>query len=461
MTRYAFQLAAIGIILIPIGISISGIGSYEAIVIMWHMIETSRGQITISSVAISLSAYAAWISSRINNRTTKVNERVEKRELCMKRMSNLTEIAKVLLRYRELLENTTYPISDSNGEYDVIISFSHQIGRDWRAKKIAQIHSVIVRNCTDFEDILIFSYRGEFKVDPLSVYIHRDPGLASGGHEWDKLFDALKNAIDCTLGAYMISDELNKESQFSSDSISESTEFKGVVRGSTAISSKNDRRLLDAITYVNVREAKRIVNEVSDINARDTKGRTFLHYAVGDGYWQVVRILCAPDYTADQKDFQDSYGKHTQLCEIVDLLIDAGADFDARDNLGLPIICLAVLVGNFLAVSSLAKRGVNLEATFGKSGLSALHHASLLGNIHIMKELINHGADVNVRNSEGETPLHMILRQTKNLEAAELLITHKADVDVNDNEEVSARKLISQFNNEKLKNLIEDNNTDS
>jgi ankyrin repeat protein len=61
-------------------------------------------------------------------------------------------------------------------------------------------------------------------------------------------------------------------------------------------------------------------------------------------------------------------------------------------------------------------------------GRSALHHAALRGDPDTARELLDRGADVDLRDVEGFTSLHLAA-QGFHLHVARLLIAHGADVD--------------------------------
>ena len=419
--------------------------------------ENFLGNVEPSTIIISLvGVFVACLTYRINTRSTMVSERMEKRELKVERMNDLTNLANVLIRYRELLENTSYPILDSNKNYDIIILFDYEFPEDLRTKEINRMHAVIVRRREMYKKTLIFSYRGEYSVDPLSIYLHKDPGLTSTSSDWDDFFDALRDSINGTIGSEDISDTLNAISQGSEESISEAFSSREISKGSISMSTPGDRELKNAITSVNIGETKRAINFTSDINARDTKGRTFLHYAVGDGFWHVTKFLRFPDLKNDKKEAEQLYNIYTHLIEIINELIDAGANVDAKDNFGIPVIVLASHVGNYRAIEVLASGGADVEATMESTGLNALQVATIREDYYSMRSLISNGASVDVRNGSGETPLHEVLRRGGSFSLAKILIENGADVDAKDQLGVSPRELISQSDDDQLIDLIGD-----
>ena len=79
-------------------------------------------------------------------------------------------------------------------------------------------------------------------------------------------------------------------------------------------------------------------------------------------------------------------------------------------------------------VDQLIKAGANVNAKnlFGSSPMS---EAAVVGNVKVLKALLAAGADVESANEDGQTAL-MILSRTSNVEAAKLLISKRANVNV-------------------------------
>ncbi len=65
---------------------------------------------------------------------------------------------------------------------------------------------------------------------------------------------------------------------------------------------------------------------------------------------------------------------------------------------------------------------------------TALHEAARSGRTDTVELLLKNGSDVNVRDGEGETPLHVAAKWGGRVEVARLLIAHKADVNATDND---------------------------
>ncbi|MFQ5639980.1 MAG: ankyrin repeat domain-containing protein [bacterium] len=114
--------------------------------------------------------------------------------------------------------------------------------------------------------------------------------------------------------------------------------------------------------------------------------------------------------------------------DIVKALIEAGADVNAKDEIGGTALSAAVMakppridiIKILINAGADPDIGLFLDQPF-------LVWASMVGNVDVIKALIDAGADVNVRNKKGATPL-MAAVAARQKEAVKLLIDSGADV---------------------------------
>ncbi|MDQ7823923.1 MAG: ankyrin repeat domain-containing protein [Candidatus Eremiobacteraeota bacterium] len=116
------------------------------------------------------------------------------------------------------------------------------------------------------------------------------------------------------------------------------------------------------------------------------------------------------------------------------LLIESGADINARGACGMTPLYAAVTNNQKEMVLFLLKKGGSsmtkteaIPSTGDLGGNTPLHMASMFCDREVVKAMLDRGAKVNVKNVTGATPLHFAAR-SGNMEAAALLIKRGADI---------------------------------
>ncbi|WP_341814691.1 MULTISPECIES: ankyrin repeat domain-containing protein [unclassified Wolbachia] len=118
-------------------------------------------------------------------------------------------------------------------------------------------------------------------------------------------------------------------------------------------------------------------NSIENINKKDTKGRTILHYAVG---------------MPDPKK--------------VSLLIKKGGDVDAADAGKYRPLHLAVMGQRVENTKELIKAGADVNAVERSSKFAPLHLACMVAEIKIVEELVKAGANIEQKDKFGKTAMY-------------------------------------------------------
>ncbi|XP_069847858.1 POTE ankyrin domain family member A-like isoform X4 [Dipodomys merriami] len=141
---------------------------------------------------------------------------------------------------------------------------------------------------------------------------------------------------------------------------------------------------------------RKLLGGKNDVNARDKKNRTALHYACAYGHLAIVALLiekCEIDICDSDNSTALIKASQCQHEECVTLLLKYGADPNVRDS----------------------------------SGNTAIHYAIYTNNVPIAAKLLAYNASIESQTKDGLTPLLLALKENKQ-QMAEFLIENKANI---------------------------------
>ncbi|NXH43618.1 ASB10 protein, partial [Dicaeum eximium] len=141
---------------------------------------------------------------------------------------------------------------------------------------------------------------------------------------------------------------------------------------------------------------------------------TPLHITAGRGYTDCLRLLllrgAAVDFAPGGRTaLHDACAAASPDC--VRLLLSAGADPEAVSEDGYRPLHLCKSADSFECVRQLLQHGANVNSQTEEEKDTALHVASRQGLAEHVQLLLHHGAELEVKNKEGQTPLNAACAQ--------------------------------------------------
>ena len=183
-----------------------------------------------------------------------------------------------------------------------------------------------------------------------------------------------------------------------------------------------------------------------DVHDRDGYGNTPLHLAVErpGGTVEVVETLIQAGANVNASNAKGATPLHQSVysnnLEIVTALIESGADVDARAQRGrTPLHVLSYTDNPNLAIlTALVSKGADVNAR-EEGGYAPLHLLATQweGGATLAAALIQAGADADARTESGESPLHLVSARTdpneiETIQVAMAVLNGGADINARD-----------------------------
>mmetsp|Transcript_24250 Transcript_24250/g.29409 ORF Transcript_24250/g.29409 Transcript_24250/m.29409 type:complete len:457 (+) Transcript_24250:181-1551(+) len=175
-----------------------------------------------------------------------------------------------------------------------------------------------------------------------------------------------------------------------------------------------------------------MVDNGADVNIQDDDGKTPLFVACSFNNVDVVQILLkVPGINLELGNNEGSrplqFAAEAGYIKVVRMLLDAGADIDAKGLNHQTALHEAVIGGHESIVRMLLSKGCDVELRDYKHKYTPLHRAIVHGHQIILKLLLGSGANMEVRDGGGMTPLHIACAGSHSSALVPLMLKAGAD----------------------------------
>ena len=165
-------------------------------------------------------------------------------------------------------------------------------------------------------------------------------------------------------------------------------------------------RLIEAVKNGDRETALALAGDAGEVGAAEADGTTALHWAVRQNYLELVERLLQAGADANAANrYAVTPLKLAAVngdAKLLERLLDAGGDVNAVGQDGETLLMTVARGGHVEAARLVLERGAAVDAREQWHGQTALMWAAAQGHPAMLRELLAHGADVNARSNEEE-----------------------------------------------------------
>lgn len=195
----------------------------------------------------------------------------------------------------------------------------------------------------------------------------------------------------------------------------------------TAAEKDLNSKLFDAVEQNNLDEVKELIKNGADIHAREISSKKAIHIAVKKGNKNIVEFFLNEGISVNDTNNSGwtplHYAAFSGELEIAKLLVAKGANVRAENAYGQKPIDLTHYGkdnGYKGVMELLLDKGGGKVNDTDKDGYTLLRCAVIIGNLEVIKFLIDKGANIHAKDNKGRTPLDLA-RERGNTEVVSML----------------------------------------
>lgn len=213
------------------------------------------------------------------------------------------------------------------------------------------------------------------------------------------------------------------------------------------LNTSRGQPLVIAATNNRTTVVRLLLKKGADPNARDRSNATALLIAVRNGNTDIVRMLLNKGAHTKLSDYSGNTPLQIAITrshfKIIQLLAERGADVESQDYCGRTALDLAMKHSSLQSLSLFLKQVTDLNAL----NFWPLHTTISEDEIAKVRLLLDHGVDVNRKDSQGQTPL-LCAMLWKRDSIVKVLLDYDVDPDAESHDGLTPLKLANRKNRE-------------
>lgn len=223
---------------------------------------------------------------------------------------------------------------------------------------------------------------------------------------------------------------------------------------------KQRKKLLEVVAKGDLAEVMDALNAGAELTAKNSLGHSPAYVAASNGFHHVLSLLLERGASATDVALDGSTPLHA-ACEnnhdrAAKILLKYNARVDVAALSGYTPLHLAVKHGHSEIVSILLAAKAKYDFPVRDTTTTALLLACMAGHSNVVEQLLDAGADPQVEDAEGNTPLHFTSRDG-NYRATYLLLTAGADPDMPNEQDQTAFDMAELQGHSHVQYLLETN----
>ena len=144
------------------------------------------------------------------------------------------------------------------------------------------------------------------------------------------------------------------------------------------------------------------------LNTKNENAMTPLNWAAYKGQKEIVQLLLEAGADVTLGDNENSQPIHNAAVaghtEVIETLLASGVDINSRDNNGMTALHFALSYRQLETAALLLDKGADLNAS-NHNGFTSLHYAALGNFTDLINRLVSSDGNINVQSQDGTTPL--------------------------------------------------------